>query len=658
MRISALTRVSVGMLFVAVIGMATTVFWGLFKLKEPFQLIESYNLVVEQVSVKTRLLIDDYLKTGNAAALQKAEDFLETELSASVSQLPAIFQKALLPEIKSLQQSLAVDLRAAGKLAGDIQGLMLQNERELLALLERLQDYVDQGGGESSSSAARRIQQAGYDILYLNAKRAVLRSSYFGSPSAALQSSLEAISQEMVVAAERLNQLPLLGVLAEAETDEFSAMMGLDGSASEEASAEDIGDQITDDILYLIKRYIPELARTSELVELGQAAQSQVGQLVTELENRVLKSKGYIDEIRADTEALVITLLIIFLILLFVSGVASALLQFRVLSGIGRVSDYIQRLRSGDFSETLTNNMEFAELFDLLDCANQLQSYLKQLVIEIHQEVEKVKLVSGAIDQLAEEIQQGASEQTARSDDAKEAIGGLLNSFKAVADHAVEASSSAKLGHDMMQQSAGTMGNLGNSIGDLAAEVEQGVTTIQQLQEDTRNIESVLQAIASIARQTNLLALNASIEAAKAGEQGRGFAVVADEVRMLAGSTSAAANEIGQMIDDLRSSSDRVEGTMKRQQLQAERSLIQSKEAAGDLQGVMRSITDITDMNAKITRATEKQSQSVDAVQRCVTDVQHRTRAAAERTAEARQQSEQLAEVCADLSKLVQRYTV
>ncbi|MCQ4051627.1 chemotaxis protein, partial [Klebsiella pneumoniae] len=88
------------------------------------------------------------------------------------------------------------------------------------------------------------------------------------------------------------------------------------------------------------------------------------------------------------------------------------------------------------------------------------------------------------------------------------------------------------------------VGSLSTGISDLGDSVMGAVKAMEQLEEETQEVGSVLTVIRSIADQTNLLALNAAIEAARAGDQGRGFAVVADEVRQLAARTSKAAEEI------------------------------------------------------------------------------------------------------------------
>ncbi len=70
------------------------------------------------------------------------------------------------------------------------------------------------------------------------------------------------------------------------------------------------------------------------------------------------------------------------------------------------------------------------------------------------------------------------------------------------------------------------------------------VSTMNDIDQDSKKVFDTLSVIDSIAFQTNILALNAAVEAARTGEQGRGFAVVAGEVRILAQRCASAAREI------------------------------------------------------------------------------------------------------------------
>ena len=76
------------------------------------------------------------------------------------------------------------------------------------------------------------------------------------------------------------------------------------------------------------------------------------------------------------------------------------------------------------------------------------------------------------------------------------------------------------------------------------------VQSIEEIQQTSEKISSIIGVIDSIAFQTNLLALNAAVEAARAGEHGRGFAVVAGEVRSLALKSAEAAQDIKHLISD------------------------------------------------------------------------------------------------------------
>lgn len=79
-------------------------------------------------------------------------------------------------------------------------------------------------------------------------------------------------------------------------------------------------------------------------------------------------------------------------------------------------------------------------------------------------------------------------------------------------------------------------------------QMQQVVTAMGNIQNNTNQIQNIVKTIEDIATQTNLLSLNASIEAARAGEAGAGFAVVANEIGKLADESGKATKNTIELI--------------------------------------------------------------------------------------------------------------
>ena len=76
------------------------------------------------------------------------------------------------------------------------------------------------------------------------------------------------------------------------------------------------------------------------------------------------------------------------------------------------------------------------------------------------------------------------------------------------------------------------------------------VSAMEEINNCSDAIRTIIGNIEQIADQTSLLSLNASIEAARAGEMGRGFGVVAGEVGNLSKESVAAVQKSTELIQN------------------------------------------------------------------------------------------------------------
>ena len=177
-----------------------------------------------------------------------------------------------------------------------------------------------------------------------------------------------------------------------------------------------------------------------------------------------------------------------------------------------------------------------------------------------------------------------------------------------IAKSASQAASAAEAGELEVNQG---MENVQHSLsvsGELTENISLASSVINQLAQDSQNMNQILDVINSIADQTNLLALNAAIEAARAGEHGRGFAVVADEVRNLASRTALSTTEVRELLDKLISAADQSVSAMETAKDKASSNESISREVDESLTKIKQQIAHISSMNNQIAAATEEQS--------------------------------------------------
>nr|WP_256823544.1 methyl-accepting chemotaxis protein [Pseudomonas sp. Pse79] len=363
------------------------------------------------------------------------------------------------------------------------------------------------------------------------------------------------------------------------------------------------------------------------------------------------------DEVMADATRLTWLIAAIAAVLAVVFAIVGASFASMIVRPIRGVADGLQEIAEGEGDLTRQLKVQGKdETASLAGWFNQFLGMIAQLVQRIGSASSDLQSAAADTREVANNLNQAAGRQREAVELVSTAFNEMVATANEVARSCSAAASSADAGYRDVHDGQQHIGEATGSVLKLSEDLQKSTQTMQQLEQDSKNINTILDTIRSIAEQTNLLALNAAIEAARAGDQGRGFAVVADEVRALPRRTADSTGEIDSLLGNLARRTQEVtlqmQGSLQVSQTSVER-IQQARDSFDKIQG---SVDSIRDQNTQIATAAEEQHQVAEQINQHIAQIHADAQLVEDFAHSAQTGSGRLTDISGQLKGLVGRF--
>ncbi|CAH0207153.1 HAMP domain-containing protein [Pseudomonas mediterranea] len=363
------------------------------------------------------------------------------------------------------------------------------------------------------------------------------------------------------------------------------------------------------------------------------------------------------DEVMAGASSLTWLIAIIAAVLAGIFAVVGASFASVIVRPIRGVANGLQEIAEGEGDLTRQLSVQGKdETATLASWFNQFLGMIAQLVQRIGSASSDLQSAAADTSEVATNMNEAAGRQRQAVELVSTAFNEMVATANEVARSCSQAASSADTGYRDVHDGQHHIGEATGSVLKLSEDLQQSTQTMQALEQDSKNINTILDTIRSIAEQTNLLALNAAIEAARAGDQGRGFAVVADEVRALARRTADSTGEIDSLLGNLARRTQEVTQQMQSSLQVSQTSVERIQQARDSFDKIRNSVDSIRDQNTQIATAAEEQHQVAEDINRHIAQIHADAQLVEEFAHSAQTGSGRLTDISGQLRGLVGRF--
>ena len=222
--------------------------------------------------------------------------------------------------------------------------------------------------------------------------------------------------------------------------------------------------------------------------------------------------------------------------------------------------------QSKAYSEMTDAARSLAEMAEALKTSTNAQKSAEELAAtaeELSTNAEELKASSQQISTAIEEINKAAG-TSAKAAEVSNALGvQMRNAAKGMGERAELSVEKVLATQKLLASDKLNVDALIVNVGKSADASGESAKNILELEERTRRIDKIVDAIVMVTVQTKMLAVNGNVEAARAGEYGRGFSVVAGDIRALANESSENADRIKDLVKNVQTQIAKVAGDIE-----------------------------------------------------------------------------------------------